>query len=77
MRRFAEGMPDPVDMLDIGDGQLAFLAVALWGDRGCLTDLDRPASLVFGDAASAPLSGTSPSRTRLLIGASTRSSSPT
>jgi 2-polyprenyl-3-methyl-5-hydroxy-6-metoxy-1,4-benzoquinol methylase len=41
MRRFAERAPDrPVDVLDIGGGQLAFLAVALWGDRGCVADLD-------------------------------------
>jgi SAM-dependent methyltransferase len=41
MRRFAKRAPDrPVDVLDIGGGQLAFLAVALWDDRGCVADLD-------------------------------------
>jgi SAM-dependent methyltransferase len=41
MRRFARRAPDrPVDVLDIGGGQLAFLAVAIWGDRGCVADID-------------------------------------
>ena len=41
LRRFASGAPDrPADVLDIGGGQLAFLAVALWGDRGCVADVD-------------------------------------
>jgi SAM-dependent methyltransferase len=41
MRRFAKKTPDrPVDVLDIGGGQLAFLAVTLWDDRGCVADID-------------------------------------
>ena len=41
MRRFAKRAPDrPVEVLDIGGGQLAFLAVALWDDRGCVADID-------------------------------------
>jgi SAM-dependent methyltransferase len=41
IRRFATRAPDrPVDVLDIGGGQLAFLAVALWDDRGCVVDID-------------------------------------
>jgi SAM-dependent methyltransferase len=41
MQRFAKLAPDrPVDVLDIGGGQLAFLAVSLWGDRGCVADID-------------------------------------
>lgn len=41
IRRFAQRVPDrPVDVLDIGGGQLAFLAVALWHDRGCVADID-------------------------------------
>ena len=41
IRRFAARMPDrPVDVLDIGGGQLAFLAEALWGDRGAVADID-------------------------------------
>ena len=41
MRRFAERAPNrPVDVLDIGGGQLAFLAVALWHDRGAVADID-------------------------------------
>jgi 2-polyprenyl-3-methyl-5-hydroxy-6-metoxy-1,4-benzoquinol methylase len=41
IRRFAELAPDrPVDVLDVGGGQLAFLAVALWDDRGCVADMD-------------------------------------
>jgi SAM-dependent methyltransferase len=41
LRRFAEKAPDhPVDVLDIGGGQLAYLAVALWDDRGCVADIN-------------------------------------
>ena len=41
IRRFAQRAPDrPVEVLDIGGGQLAFLAVALWDDRGCVADID-------------------------------------
>ena len=41
MRRFATWAPDrPVDVLDIGGGQLAFLAAGLWGDRACVADID-------------------------------------
>jgi len=41
MQRFATRAPEPpVDVLDVGGGQLAFLAVALWGDRGCVADID-------------------------------------
>jgi SAM-dependent methyltransferase len=41
IRRFATRAPDrPVDVLDIGGGQLAFLAVVLWNDRGCVVDID-------------------------------------
>ena len=39
IRRFAELVPSrPADVLDVGGGQLAFLAVALWDDRGCVVD---------------------------------------
>jgi SAM-dependent methyltransferase len=41
MRRFASRAPNrPVDVLDIGGGQMAFLANALWDDRGCVADID-------------------------------------
>jgi SAM-dependent methyltransferase len=41
LRRFAERAPGRrLDVLDIGGGQLAFLAVALWKDRGCVADVD-------------------------------------
>lgn len=41
LRRFAERAPERrVDVLDIGGGQLAYLAVALWQDRGCVADID-------------------------------------
>src|SRR5678816_3583644 len=40
LRRFAKEAPDrPLDVLDIGGGQLAYLAVALWSDRGCAADI--------------------------------------
>lgn len=40
LRRFAEQAPDQeLDVLDIGGGQLVFLAVALWGDHGCVADV--------------------------------------
>ena len=39
LRRFADWAPTRgVDVLDIGGGQLAYLAVALWGDQGCVAD---------------------------------------
>jgi SAM-dependent methyltransferase len=41
LRRFAEKAPEhPVDVLDIGGGQLAYLAVAPWNDHGCVADVD-------------------------------------
>jgi SAM-dependent methyltransferase len=41
IRRFANWAPGhPVDVLDIGGGQMAFLAVTLWNDRGCVADID-------------------------------------
>jgi SAM-dependent methyltransferase len=41
LRRFAQHAPEhPVDVLDIGGGQMAFLAGSLWNDRGCLADID-------------------------------------
>jgi SAM-dependent methyltransferase len=43
MRRFAAlAPPHPVDVLDIGVGQLAFLATKLWGDRAVMADLPGP-----------------------------------
>jgi SAM-dependent methyltransferase len=41
LRRFAEQAPDqPVEVLDIGGGQLAYLARALWSDHACVADID-------------------------------------
>jgi SAM-dependent methyltransferase len=41
LRRFAERAPGRrLDVLDIGGGQLAFLAAALWKDRACVADVD-------------------------------------
>ena len=41
LQRFAEEAPERrLDLLDIGGGQLAYLAVALWADRGCVADID-------------------------------------
>ena len=41
LRRFAEEAPEwPIDVLDIGGGQLAYLALALWGDRASVADVD-------------------------------------
>jgi SAM-dependent methyltransferase len=43
IRRFAELAPaHPVDILDVGGGQLALLCVKLWGDRGVAVDLPGP-----------------------------------
>ncbi len=40
LRRFAEQAPeDPAEVLDIGGGQLAYLAAALWSDNGCVADV--------------------------------------
>jgi 2-polyprenyl-3-methyl-5-hydroxy-6-metoxy-1,4-benzoquinol methylase len=39
--RFAAETPErSLDVLDIGGGQLAYLAAALWGDRGFVADVD-------------------------------------
>lgn len=41
LRRFAERAAEPpLDVLDVGGGQFAFLADAVWGDRGCVADID-------------------------------------
>jgi SAM-dependent methyltransferase len=41
MRRFAELSPAArLEVLDIGGGQYAYLAAALWGDDGCVADID-------------------------------------
>ena len=43
MRRYAALAPaQPIDVLDIGGGQLALLAMKLWGDRGVAADLPGP-----------------------------------
>jgi SAM-dependent methyltransferase len=42
MKRFCDlASPIPMDVLDIGGGQLALLCKKLWNDRACATDLDR------------------------------------
>ena len=41
LRRFAERAPGGrLEVLDIGGGQLAYLAMALWDDHGCVADID-------------------------------------
>ena len=41
LRRFAERAPGRrLEVLDIGGGQLAYLALALWEDSGCVADLE-------------------------------------
>ena len=43
IRRFAAlAPPHPVDVLDIGVGQLALISKKLWGDRGVVADLPGP-----------------------------------
>jgi 2-polyprenyl-3-methyl-5-hydroxy-6-metoxy-1,4-benzoquinol methylase len=43
MRRFAAlAPPNPVDVLDVGGGQLAVLSAKLWNDRGVVADLPGP-----------------------------------
>jgi 2-polyprenyl-3-methyl-5-hydroxy-6-metoxy-1,4-benzoquinol methylase len=43
IRRLAELAPSaPVDVLDVGGGQLALMATKLWGDRGVAVDLPGP-----------------------------------
>ena len=40
LQRFAERAPDrTLDVLEVGGGQLAYLAVTLWGDRGSVADV--------------------------------------
>ena len=41
LTRFGEKAPErPLDVLDVGGGQFAFLAAAVWGDHGCVADID-------------------------------------
>jgi SAM-dependent methyltransferase len=43
VRRFAQIAPsDPVDILDVGGGQLALVCAKLWNDRGAVSDLPGP-----------------------------------
>lgn len=43
IRRFAAlAPPHPVDVLDVGGGQLALMAAKLWNDRGVVADLPGP-----------------------------------
>jgi SAM-dependent methyltransferase len=43
IQRFAAlAPPDPIDVLDIGGGQLALMCIKLWGDRGVVSDLPGP-----------------------------------
>jgi 2-polyprenyl-3-methyl-5-hydroxy-6-metoxy-1,4-benzoquinol methylase len=43
IRRFAEMAPDrPVDVLDVGGGQLALMCAKMWKDRGVAVDLPGP-----------------------------------
>jgi len=43
MRRFAALAPShPVDVLDVGGGQLALMSTKLWSDRGVVADLPGP-----------------------------------
>jgi SAM-dependent methyltransferase len=43
MRRFAAwAPPHPVDVLDIGGGQLALMSIKLWNDHGVVSDLPGP-----------------------------------
>jgi len=42
MKRFCDlASPIPIDVLDIGRGQLALLCKKLWNDRACVADLNR------------------------------------
>jgi 2-polyprenyl-3-methyl-5-hydroxy-6-metoxy-1,4-benzoquinol methylase len=43
LQRFAALVPpQPVDVLDVGGGQLALMCMKLWGDRGVVADLPGP-----------------------------------
>src|SRR5438552_6166049 len=42
IERFAKLAPaTPIDVLDVGGGQLALLCNKLWNDSACVADLDR------------------------------------
>ena len=48
MRRFAAlAPPNPVDVLDVGGGQLALMAAKLWNDRGFVADLSGAALVLY------------------------------
>ncbi len=50
IRRFAAlAPPGPVDVLDIGGGQLALVAIKLWNDRGVAADLPGPHLLYMAE----------------------------
>jgi SAM-dependent methyltransferase len=43
IKRFADlAPPTPIDVLDIGGGQLALVCKKLWNDRACVADLESP-----------------------------------
>jgi SAM-dependent methyltransferase len=43
IKRFAAlAPPSPIDVLDVGGGQLALMAAKLWNDRGVVSDLPGP-----------------------------------
>ncbi len=43
IRKFASVAPsNPIDVLDVGGGQLALMCMKLWGDRGVVADLPGP-----------------------------------
>ena len=42
IKRFCDfASPAPIDVLDVGGGQLALLCKKLWNDRACVADLSR------------------------------------
>ena len=51
IQRFAAlAPPHPVDVLDVGGGQLALMCDKLWNDHGVVADLPGPHLVVHGGA---------------------------
>jgi SAM-dependent methyltransferase len=50
IQRFAESAPShPIDVLDIGGGQLALMCMKLWNDHGAVADLPGPHMLYMAE----------------------------
>jgi hypothetical protein len=74
LQRFAAlAPPHPVDVLDVGGGQLALMCTKLWGDHGVVADLPGPHLSYMAGKVWKQFSGTCAKLSRLLSPDSTSS----